>query len=73
MGETKPAWGRDPAPPFYATAHCILHPMNALTASGGWSFPLLAIVLSAAPWWRPSLVYPKNTGIINYHLQRKAS
>ena len=41
------AWGRDLFFPFGATGHWILHPVNALTASGGWSFPLWAIILSA--------------------------
>lgn len=57
------AWGRLPEFPFLATLHWVHHPVNALTASAGWSFPLLAIVLSVMtgllalwmlgqrPWW----------------------
>lgn len=42
------AWGRLSELPFLATLHWLHHPANALTASGGWSFPLWAIVLSTA-------------------------
>lgn len=41
------AWGRLSEFPFLATWHWLHHPMNALTASGGWSLPLFAIILSA--------------------------
>ena len=41
------AWGRNLFVPFGETAHWILHPLNALTASGGWSLPIFAIILSA--------------------------
>lgn len=39
------AWGRLSEFPFLATWPWLHHPANALTASGGWSFPLWAIVL----------------------------
>ena len=41
------AWGRQSEFPFLATLHWLHHPANALTASGGWSLPLFAIILSA--------------------------
>ncbi|POB11849.1 hypothetical protein [Sulfobacillus sp. hq2] len=40
------AWGRESAFPFYETLHWMRHPVNALTASGGWSLPIWAIFLS---------------------------
>lgn len=40
------AWGRQTTWPFHETLHWLAHPVNALTASGGWSFPLFAIILS---------------------------
>jgi hypothetical protein len=40
------AWGRLSELPFRATLHWIHHPALALTASGGWSLPVFAIVLS---------------------------
>ncbi len=75
------AWGRVSTWPFHETAHWLLHPLNALTASGGWSFPLWAIVLSAitgllAFWmlrkreWWPAAWYTGLTVILsnNYNM-----
>jgi hypothetical protein len=41
------AWNRAAGFPFVAALRWLHHPLNALTAQGGWSLPLLALLISA--------------------------